>query len=77
MSKTAPALESAIDAVRKLPENTQEAIASTIIEEVEAYSKSFLTEAQHASVIESLNKPHKFVSAETVAQTLRRYQQPA
>lgn len=76
MSKTAPTFEPTIYAVHKLPADTQEAIASTIIEEVTAYNKSYLTEAQRASVVGSLNKPHNFVSTDTVAQTLKRYQCP-
>ncbi len=77
MSKTATTLETALDAVRKLPVDAQEAIASSMIDDVEAYNKSNLTDAQRASVIESLNKPHKFVSADTIAQTLKRHQRPA
>jgi len=34
-----------------------EIIASTILEDSEVRSKSYLTDAQRASVVESLNKP--------------------
>lgn len=76
MSKSATTLETALDAVRRLPTDVQEAIASDMIEAAEAYNKSCLTKAQRASAVKSLNKPHKFVSADMVTQTLRRYQHP-
>jgi len=43
MSKSVTTLETALDAVRKLPADVQEAIASDMIEAAAAYNKSHLT----------------------------------
>lgn len=73
MSKSSTILDTAIDAVRALPKETQEAIAHDLIDEVEHYASSSLTEAERAVVHERLQKPMATVSAEAVTRTLERF----
>ena len=74
MSKTvAEKLADVVDAVRVLPEDTQEALVRELQDRVADITKSHMSEEQRAEIKRRLAGPREHVSDETVRAILRRY----
>jgi hypothetical protein len=74
MSKTvADKLAAVLEAVRALPEDSQEAIVHELAERVSDFSGSHMTEAQRAEVGGRVALPRRHVPDDSIREILRRY----
>lgn len=74
MSKTkSVSLEDAVVAARKLPSETQEAIASELMEKVEDFSTPQRSSERQAIIKDRLGKPLRAVSRDDLTAMLRKY----
>jgi hypothetical protein len=67
-------MQKALSAVTALPEETQEALAHSLLQEVAHLSGSSLTSQQQAIVDERLSRPFVLASSDEVAAVHRKFQ---
>lgn len=74
MSKTKPVtLNYAVSAVRKLPADTQAAIARELMEKIEDFSTPDRPAERQAIIKERLSKPLRAISRDDLTAMLRQY----
>jgi hypothetical protein len=66
-------LHEAFEAIQALPEETQEAIAFELLEELPYYTESSLSPEQVAIVQERLSRPFEYASNEEVSRVLDKH----
>lgn len=70
---TKSTLDTAIQAVRKLPTAAQEAIAREVMEQVEDFSTPDRSPERQAIIMERMSKPRTYVSRDDFLAMLRQY----
>lgn len=68
--------EKALEALRALPVEAQEAFAAGLLDEMAAWRGAGLTDAQREVVLERLARPLELVPPETVAAKFERFGPP-
>ena len=73
MEDLSPTLEEAVRAIQELPEQTQLVLAAEIMERVQTFASSPLTEAQRVEVRRRLAAEPDYVDEATVAAAYERF----